>query len=95
MESNIGEQIHQVCCKFSEIYVGETSSLFGVRLTEHQAEVKKANEKKFTWSERRASEQEQTKSAISDHVARENYVINWDDAKILGKEHDRRAREVR
>ena len=49
----------------------------------------------FTRSERRASEQEQTKSAISDHVARENHVINWDDAKILGKEHDKRAREVR
>ena len=58
-------------------------------------EMKKVNERKFTRSERKASEQEQTKSAISDHVARVNHVINWDDAKILGKEHDKKAREIR
>ena len=68
---------------------------FGVRLSEHQAEVRKANDKKFTRSERRASELEQTKSAISDHVARANHVINWDEAKILGREHNKRSREVR
>ena len=50
--------------------------------------------KKFTRSERRASEQDQTKSAISDHAAIETQVINWDDTKILGKEHDKKAREV-
>ena len=76
-------------------YVGETSRLFRVRLTEHQAAVKKTTEKKFTQSERRTSEHEQTKSAFSDHVARENHLINWDDAKILGKEHDKKAIEVR
>ena len=41
------------------------------------------------------AEQEQTKSAISDHVARANHVVNWDDSKILGKEHVRKSREVR
>ena len=57
--------------------------------------MKKANDKKYTRSERKASETEQTKSAISDHVARENHVINWDESKILGREHDKKSREVR
>ena len=69
---------------------------FGVRLSEHQAEVKKATNKKYTRSEPfRASELEQSKSAISDHVARANHVIDWDEAKILGREHDKKSREVR
>ena len=49
----------------------------GVRLSEHQAEVEKATNKKCTRSERRATELEQTKSAISDHVVRANHVIDW------------------
>ena len=53
--------------------------------------MKKASEKKFTQSERRASEQEQTKSAISDHVARANQIISWEEAKIFGKEHNKKA----
>ena len=58
--------IYEIGCKnFDNTFVGEASRLFGVRLSEHQAEVKKESEKKFTQSERRASEQEQTKSAIS------------------------------
>ena len=61
--------IYEIGCKTCDhTCVGETLRLFGVRLSEHQREVKKAGEKKFTRSERRASEQEQTKSAISDHV---------------------------
>ena len=57
--------------------------------------MKKSSEKKFTRPERRASEREQTKSAISDHVARANHIINWEEAKILGKEHNKKAREIK
>ncbi|XP_072030152.1 uncharacterized protein, partial [Amphiura filiformis] len=89
-----GNCIYEIGCQNCDLtYVGETSRLFGIRLAEHKAAVNKANEKKFTRSERRASEQEQTKSAISDHVARANHVVNWDDSKILGKEHVRKSRE--
>lgn len=88
--------IYEIPCKNCEkSYVGETSRLFGIRLAEHKAETKKVDTKKFTRSGRRASEQEQTKSAISDHAARSNHVIDWDEARILGKEHNRRSREVR
>ena len=88
--------IYEIGCKNCDnTYVGETSRLFGVRLSEHQAEVKKATNKKYTHSERRASELEQTKSAILDHVARANHVIDWDEAKTIGREHDKKPREVR
>ena len=88
--------IYEIPCKnCKQTYVGETSRLFGVRLSEHQAETKKVDTKKYTRSERKVSEQEQTKSAISDHVARANHVIDWDEATILGREHNRRAREIR
>ena len=41
------------------------------------------------------SELEQTKSAVSDHVAKANHVIDWDEAKIIGREHDKKSYEVR
>ena len=91
-----GNCIYEIGCQNCDLtYVGETSRLFGTRLAEHQAEAKKANQKKFTRAERRTSEQEQTKSAVSDHVARDNHVINWDDAAIIGREHNKKSREVR
>ena len=36
-----------------------------------------------------------TKSAISDHVARANHIINWEEANIFGKEHNKKAREIK
>ena len=91
-----GNCIYEIGCQNCDhTYVGETSRLFGIRLAEHQAEVRKANQKKITRSERRSSDQEQTKSAVSDHVARENHVVNWDDAEIIGKEHNKKSREIR
>ena len=35
------------------------------------------------------------KSAITDHVAKENHVINWPGAKILEREGHRKTRQVR
>ena len=88
--------IYEIGCKNCDnTYVGEASRHFGVRLSEHQTEVKKATNRKYTRSEHRASELEQTKSAISDHIARANHVIDWDEAKILGREHNKKSREVR
>ena len=40
-------------------------------------------------------EQEQTKSAISDYVARANHVIDFDNPKSLGPEHNKKAREIK
>ena len=35
------------------------------------------------------------KSAITDHVAKENHVINWSGAKILEREGHRKTRQVK
>jgi len=35
------------------------------------------------------------KSAIIDHVAKENHVINWSGAKILEREGHRKTRQVK
>jgi len=35
------------------------------------------------------------KSAITDHVAKENHVINWPGAKILEREGHRKNRQVK
>ena len=35
------------------------------------------------------------KSAITDHVARENHIIDWDNARILDKEQDRKTRWIK
>ena len=91
-----GNCIYEIDCKNCDLsYVGETSRMFDFRLEEHKKEAKKASKKPYTRSERRASEQEQTKSAISDHVARANHVIDWKNHKILGKEQNKKAREIR
>ncbi|XP_072014851.1 uncharacterized protein [Amphiura filiformis] len=94
-KAKTGICIYEIGCKNCDLsYVGETSRMLGTRLAEHQAEVKKASEKKYTRSERKTSEMEQTKSAISDHVARANHVIDWEESKILGREHDKGSREA-
>jgi len=35
------------------------------------------------------------KSAITDHVAKENHVINWSGAKILEREGHRKTMQVK
>ena len=88
--------IYEIPCKnCDKSYIGETARLFEKRLDEHQKATKKVDGKNYTRSERKRSEQEQTKSAISDHAARTNHVINWEATKILGREHHKRSREVR
>ena len=75
-------------------YVGETKRQFGIRLNEHMKEAEKASKIKFTRSQRKESETEINKSAITDHMARANHIIDWDNATILERESDRKARWV-
>ena len=58
-------------------------------MKEHRTEVEQNEKRKFTRSTKRTADEEQSKSAITDHTRRENHVINWDEAKILDKESDR------
>ena len=71
-------------CK--ESYIGETGRLFGIRLKEHQKDIKKLADKKYIRATRKATTSEQHKSAITDHVAEANYIIYWEKAKILDRD---------
>ena len=50
---------------------------------------------KFTRANRKASTIEQHKSAITDHVAQENHIIKWDEAKILDRDSYTFSRRIR
>ena len=50
---------------------------------------------KFTRESKKLAEDQQNKSAITDHVTRENHVIDWDQVKLIGHESDRRTRWIK
>ena len=75
--------------------MGETGRALGVRLNEHKKEAEDVSKKKFTRAARKDSFDERHKSAISDHVARDNHVINWEDAKVVDRESVKQARWIR
>ena len=88
--------VYEIPCKScSQSYIGETKRQFGTRLNEHKLEADKAGEATFTRSKRKESLTEMNKSAITDHVARENHIIDWENAKILDKEENKKARWIK
>jgi len=48
-----------------------------------------------TWADRKDLAAETNKSAITDHVAKENHVIDWSGAKILDRESRRKTRQLK
>ena len=88
--------VYEIFCKNCEFsYVGETGRLLKTRLKEHQQEADKIADKIHTRSTRISSVSDQHKSAISDHVAATNHVIDWEGAKILHREDERYPRWIR
>ena len=57
--------------------------------------LEKIADKKFTRATRKLSTTEQHKSAITDHVAQENHVTDWDNAKVLDRDSNSFTRKVR
>ncbi|XP_072048630.1 uncharacterized protein [Amphiura filiformis] len=90
------DAVYEIPCKgCDKSYVGETGRQFGVRLKEHQKDSETVKDTKFTRANRKASTSEQHKSAITDHVAQENHVINWEGASILDKDSNAVSRRIR
>ena len=88
--------VYEIPCKSCpQSYIGETKRQFGTRLNEHKLESDKAGETTFTRSKRKESLTEMNKSAITDHVAKENHIIDWENAKILDKEENKKARWIK
>ena len=73
----------------------ETGRRLGVRIKEHQDDVKTKNNKKYTRNQRKLSTDEYNKSALTDHTTQENHVIDWDSTKIVGREDQHLRRQIR
>ena len=67
----------------------------GTRRDEHKKDSEKLAEKKFTRQTRKESITEENKSAITDHIAAENHVIDWKEPKILERESNEMSRKIR
>jgi len=73
----------------------ETGRNLGVRVGEHKKEVESKDISRFTRQSKRSAEEQQNKSAITDHTTRENHVIHWDQVKVLKHESDRKTRWIK
>ena len=54
-----------------------------------------SSKQNYTRASRKQSQSELSKSAIADHAVQNNHVIDWDNAKILGKECNTIMRRIR
>jgi len=77
------------------LYIGETGRNYEKTQEEHRKEVESISNRTFTRSDRKSRAAEMNTSAITDHVAKENHVINWSGAKILEREEHRKTRLVK
>ena len=73
-------------------YIGETGRKFG---EEHRVEAEKLSTGIKTRATRKSSQSVVYKSAILDHVVDNNQLIDWDEARIIGKENDRYKRWIK
>ena len=55
----------------------------------------KISDIKFTRANRKASTSEKHKSTITDHIAQENHVIDWEGATILDRDSNSATRKIR
>ncbi|XP_072048371.1 uncharacterized protein [Amphiura filiformis] len=83
------------CKRCDKSYVRETGRQFGTRLKEHKKDSETIAERKFTRANRKESTSEQHKSAITDHIAQENHVIECEGAKALDRDSNAFTRSIR
>ena len=90
------EIVYDIPCKnCNKSYIGETGRPFGVRKKEHQKDSDKVSGRSYTRANRKISSSEQHKSAITDHIAQENHIIDWEGAKVLDKDSNSFTRKIR
>ncbi|XP_035673223.1 uncharacterized protein LOC118413797 [Branchiostoma floridae] len=69
------------CQSCDQVYIGETGRTFGTRLEEHKKEANNIDATRYTRSQKKLALKEEKKSAVTDHIARNNCVIDWEGAK--------------
>jgi len=77
-----------------QVYIGETGRPLGARVKEHRKEVDSITGI-FTRAEKTRAASICNKSAITDHVCNDNYVIDWENAKVVDRESDKASRLIR
>lgn len=69
--------IYEIPCKScNKTYVGETGRSFNTRKKEYQKECEKETTGRLTRTQKEKAQQEQLKSAISDHCKRNNHIMD-------------------
>ena len=88
--------LYRISCKqCPRNYIGETGRRLGVRIKEHQDDVKKKVNVRYTRNQRKMSTEDYNKSALTDHTTQQNHVIDWDSTKIVGREDQYLRRQIR
>jgi hypothetical protein len=88
--------VYKIPCKgCDKSYIGETSRMFSIRKKEHKEEAEEASQRPFTRGNKKISEKQYNKSAITDHVTQTNHIMDWEQSKIMCKEENCYRRGIR
>ncbi|XP_035659380.1 E3 ubiquitin-protein ligase TRIM71-like [Branchiostoma floridae] len=95
-DSSKTDCVYKIPCKSCDkVYIGETGRTFNTRLEEHKKEAKNSKGSAYTRSQKKAAEQTENKSAVTDHIHRNNCVIDWEGARVIDREENRRTRWIK
>ena len=88
--------VYKIPCKTcNKSYIGETGRTLETRLKEHKRDANQATNRPYTRGNRTEAQDIRHKSAITDHCARENCVIDWDNTSILDREDNHEIRQIK
>ncbi|XP_078573447.1 uncharacterized protein LOC144860180 [Branchiostoma floridae x Branchiostoma japonicum] len=95
-DSSKTDCVYKIPCKSCDkVYIGETGRTFNTRLEEHKKEAQNSKGSAYTRSQKKAAEQTENKSAVTDHIHRNNCVIDWEGARVIDREENRRTRWIK
>ena len=81
------------CNNCNATYIGETKRTLGTHIKE-DAEKASAS-RPYTRSNRKTSEKDMHKSAITDHMTQQNHIVDWEGAKFVNRESDWRTSGIK
>ncbi len=95
-QDNTCEVMYEIpCSSCNKTYIGETGRSFSTQQKEHQKDCEKKTSGTCTQAVRERAEQENLKSAVSDHCKRENHVVDWEKARVIRTESNKFHRWIR
>jgi len=89
----VSECLCQIPCKnCDKVHVGETARNLGIEEVSTKKKWESKDTLTFTQESKKAADELQNKTAITDHVTRENHIIDWNGMKVVGHETNHRTR---